>query len=96
MEKLLNKLIHKGLRGFMDESRQGLALEDEIYLKDSADEEELEQQYIELNLPKEQRLLINDYIACVKTADSRYSNISYLAGVKDTVGMFVELGLLKE
>lgn len=96
MEKLLNRLVHKGLRGFMDESRQGLALEDEAYLKDGADEKELEQRYLELNLSKEQRLLINDYIACVKTVGSRYSNISYIAGVKDTVEMFVQLGLLKE
>ena len=96
MEKLLNRLIHKGLRGFMDERRQELALEDEVYLRDSADEEELEQRYIKLNLPKEQRLLINDYIACMKTAGSRYSDISYIAGVKDSVEMFVQLGLLKE
>ncbi len=96
MEKLLNRLVHKGLRGFMDERRQELALEDEVYLKDSADAGELEQRYIELNLPRDQRLLINDYIACIKTADSRYSNISYIAGVKDTVEMFVQLGLLKE
>lgn len=96
MEKLLNRLLHKGLRGFMDERRQELALEDEVYQKDSMDEEELEQQYMELDLPKDQRLLINDYIACMKTADTRYSNISYIAGVKDAVEMFVQLGLLKE
>jgi hypothetical protein len=99
MEKLLNilnKLADKGLRGDMDESRKELALRDDVYQKDSADEKNLEQRYMELNLPREQRILVNDYIACVKTAGSRYSNISYAAGVKDTVKMLVQLGLLKE
>lgn len=96
MEKLINKLIRLGIRGFMDESRQKLAMEDEIYLKDSEDEEELEQQYIGLDMPRKQRILINDYIACMKTANIRYSNISYMAGVKDTVKMLMQLGMLKE
>ena len=38
----------------------------------------------------------NDYIACVKTCDNRYSDISYMAGIKDAVRMFVYLGLLKD
>ena len=56
MEKLLNilnKLADKGLRGDMDESRKELALRDDVYQKDSADEKNLEQRYMELNLPRE-------------------------------------------
>lgn len=96
MEKLINKLIHLGIRGFMDESKQKLAMEDEIYLNDSEDEEELEQRYMGLSIPREQRRLIDDYIACMKTVNKRYSDISYMAGVKDTVKIFVQLGMLKE
>lgn len=49
-----------------------------------------------LDLPDKKRILINDYIACVKTCDNRYSDISYMAGIKDAVRMFVYLGLLKD
>ena len=69
---------------------------DEVYLKDIEDEGELEQRYMGLDLPDKKRILINDYIACVKTCDNRYSDISYMAGIKDAVRMFVYLGLLKD
>ena len=81
---------------YMDHSRQDLIMTDEVYLKDIEDEGELEQRYMRLDLPDKKRILINDYIACVKTCDNRYSDISYMAGIKDAVRMFVYLGLLKD
>lgn len=96
MENIINKLINMGIRDFIDESREKLALEDDAYLIDKRDEEELGRRYLGLDLPKKQRVLIDDYIACVKTAGIRYSDISYMAGIKDTVKMFVQLGLLKD
>lgn len=95
MENLINKLINMGMGEFIEGSRKELALGDDAYLKDKEDEDDLEQRYMELDLPRKQRVLINDYIACVKTAGIRYSDISYMAGIKDTVQMFVQLGLLK-
>ena len=95
MEELINRFIRRGVDGFMDESRQGMALEDDVCQKDREDEERLEQQYMELDIPRAQRFLINDYIACVKTAGARSSEISYMAGIKDAVEMFARLGLLK-
>lgn len=95
MEKLVEKIIEVGIEQFADSSRQELVLSDKDILKDFADEKSLEQRYEKLNLTKEQRMLINDYISCMKTADSRYSDISYIAGIKDTIKMFVYLDLLK-
>lgn len=91
----MDKLINMGIRDFIDESREKLTLEDEVYLMDKRDEDALGQRYLGLDLPRKQRVLIDDYIACVKTAGIRYSDISYIAGIKDTVKMFVQLGLLK-
>ncbi len=96
MEQLINKLLEMGMGQFMDNSRQDLIMTDEVYLKDIEDEGELEQRYITLDLPEKERILINDYIACVKTCDNRYSDISYMAGIKDAVRMFTYLGLLKD
>ncbi|MCI8730874.1 MAG: hypothetical protein HFH57_06980 [Lachnospiraceae bacterium] len=95
MENIMDKLINMGIRDFIDESREKLTLEDEVYLMDKRDEDALGQRYLGLDLPRKQRVLIDDYIACVKTAGIRYSDISYIAGIKDTVKMFVQLGLLK-
>lgn len=50
---------------------------------------------MELDLLRRQRFLINAYIACVKTAGARHSEISYMAGIKAAVEMFARLGLLK-
>lgn len=96
MEQLIDKLLEMGMGQFMDHSRQDLIMTDEVYLKDIEDEGELEQRYITLDLPEKERILINDYIACVKTCDNRYSDISYMAGIKDAVRMFTYLGLLKD
>ena len=81
MEQLINKLLNMGMGQFMDNSRYDLVMTDEIYLHDIEDEGELERRYTNLDLPDEQRILINDYIACVKTCDNRYSDISYMAGI---------------
>ena len=96
MEQLINKLLDMGMGQFMDNSRQDLIMTDEVYLSDIEDEGELEQRYMSLNIPDKDKILINDYIACVKTCDNRYSDISYMAGIKDAVRMFVYLGLLKD
>ena len=39
---------------------------------------------------------MNDYVACMETARSRYADISYMAGVKDTIKMLIRIGALEE
>lgn len=92
---MLDSLIRMKMAGFLDESLQSSVLEDEEYLKDIVDETELERRYMDLDIPKAQKLVVNDYIACVRTAGIRHSELLYVEGVKDAVKMFVELGLLE-
>ncbi|MCI8496455.1 MAG: hypothetical protein HFI74_12425, partial [Lachnospiraceae bacterium] len=54
MNKLIEELIKKGMGNFMDRSRDALAWADETYLNDRRDEHELERQYGNLDLTKEQ------------------------------------------
>ena len=96
MEKLFEKLMNMGMEQFAEDTRQGLVLSDEDYLKDIEDEKRMEQRYEEMNIPQDQRMFLNDYISCMRTADSRYSDISYAAGIKDAIRMFKYLDLLKE
>lgn len=62
MNKRIEDLIEKGMGNFMDVSRDTLAQADEIYLNDRRDENELEQRYESLDLTREQRIIINDYM----------------------------------
>ena len=68
------------MAGFMDESLQSSVLEDEEYLIDIMDETKLERRYMDLDIPKAQKLVINDYIACVRTAGIRHSELLYVEG----------------
>ena len=69
-------------------------MSDKIYLKDRKDERELDERFMELELEKKQRMLVNDYIACMQTAHNRYEDICYVAGVLDAVKMLNRLGVL--
>lgn len=94
MEQQINIIIIREMENFIEESQQKLALSDEIYLNDSQDEKELEERYESLNLEKSQKMFVNDYIACIKTTGSRYSELSYMAGIRDTVKTLIRFGLI--
>ena len=95
MEDLISKLIDRGLGNIIDKSRDPLILQDEIYLKDSHDLSELEERYENLALSKEQRMIMNDYIACGESVRARINDLSYIAGVRDTVLLLNQMGLIK-
>ena len=84
MNNFVNKLIRNYLGAFMDRSRDKIALSDKIYQKDNS-----------LELDKKERIIINDYIACLMTREHRMADISYMAGVGDTVKFLNGIGLLK-
>lgn len=94
MEQIMKKMMEMGMGQFMDESRKELSMSDKIYLKDRKDERELDERFMELELEKKQRMLVNDYIACMQTAHNRYEDICYVAGVLDAVKMLNRLGVL--
>lgn len=96
MEQIMEKMMDMGMRQFMDKSREELSMSDVTYLKDNEDERELEQRYMELKLERNQRMLINDYIACMQTAYNRYADICYVAGLNDAVKILIRSGLLTE
>lgn len=94
MKQIMKKMMEMGMGQFMDESRKELGMSDETYLKDRKDERELDERFMELELEKKQRMLVNDYIACMQTAHNRYEDICYVAGVLDAVKMLNRLGVL--
>lgn len=95
MNKLIEDLIEKGMGRLLDESRDEMAQADEVYLSDRKDEDELEKRYESLDLTREQKIIINDYIACASTVNHRFADISYMCGVKHAVGLLASLGVIK-
>ena len=96
MDELIERLTENGMRYYMDKSRDELARGDATYQYDRKDKEELEQRYESLPLSRRHRMLINDYIACTATVNHSYVDISYEAGIRDTVKMLVTSGLIKD
>ena len=76
--------------------------ENDSYIKQdndkTADEDlkYLEGRYEQLQLPHTVKRVIDDYIACMQTRDERYSDLSYAAGVRDTINLLKGLGMLKD
>lgn len=50
----------------------------------------------ELELDKHDRMITNDYIACMNSSMCRANDISYFAGVRDTLSFLIQAGLLKQ
>lgn len=94
MDKFIENLIEKGMGQLMDQSRDELIASDDIYKEDSRREEEAEQRFLRLNLTEEQKMIIHDYLECIRIGKHRYADISYMAGIRDTVRLFVALQLV--
>lgn len=95
MNKFINKLLENGLGNIIDKDMDKLVYEDKTYQQDSNDEKELEKRYDDLDLSKQERILINDYIACIQTTNARAVELAYIAGIRDIIKFLNGLGLLK-
>lgn len=95
MDKFIEDLMEKGLGQLMDKSRDEFLISDEIYREDCRREEELERKVLILNLTEEQKTDIHNYLECVRTSSHRCADLSYIAGIRDTIKFLVALGLLK-
>lgn len=95
MDAFINELLETHLGHIIDKSKDKLILEDEALQQDEKDLSDLEERYTALNLARADRMLINDYIACMQTVEHRSCDLSYLAGVRDTVKLLHSLDLLK-
>lgn len=95
MNAFINELIETHLGNIIDKSKDKLILEDETLQQDEKDLSDLEQRYTALNLAKADRIIVNDYIACIQTIEHRSLDLSYLAGVRDTIRLLHSLDLIK-
>lgn len=95
MGDILDRLVQLGIGEGISKTRDEMIKEDEIYNSDIRDMEELESRYEQLNLLKEEKRIIDDYIACKETISMRAEDISYVAGMKDAFLLLNHMGLIK-
>ena len=70
--------------------------ENDIYIRqDNEDLKYLESRYEDLKLSHSVKRIIDDYIACLQTRDERYADLSYAAGVRDTINLLQGMGMLR-
>lgn len=96
MEELVEKIIDSGIGGVIDQRTDALLLNDIEYQKDCKDLDELEGKYMKLKLDKATKMIIDDYIACLDSANCRANDIYYMAGMRDAILFFNKAGLIKE
>lgn len=95
MNNLMDKMLNYGMGDVFEQTRAELLRKDEVYQKDLRDLLELEERYEALELDMDSKMFINDYIACLNTVNSRAYEVSYMAGIKDTIIFLEYLGFLK-
>ncbi len=95
MDKFIEELMERGMGQLMDRSRDRLAAADRVYREDGRREEAAERRFLSLGLTEEQKAAVDSYLDCIRIGSHRYADISYMAGIRDAVGMLASLGLLK-
>lgn len=78
----------------MVKEQQRVDEKDAYIMQDNEDLRYLEGRYEQLQLPHTVKRVIDDYIACMQTRDERYSDLSYAAGVRDTIDLLKGMGML--
>ena len=78
MDMLTREILNQSIAEAIDATRNKICAEDEVYQQDEKDLDELTKRFMELDLPEHDRMIINDYIACLQTVDCRYADISYI------------------
>ena len=76
MDLLTREILNQSIAEAIDATRNKICAEDEIFQQDEKDLDELTKRVMDLDLPEHDRMIINDYIACLQTVDLNYSRNS--------------------
>lgn len=93
MDKLTEELIELGLGNIIERNVEQQLTQDTIYLQDMQDVARIKEQIDEFGLSEQQKLTVEDYMACLMSANARACDVAYMAGVRST---FLFLDSLKK
>ena len=89
MEAIIEEVMKAG-----DKTKEALYKADKILAADNDDAGDLEESVMKLDLDRHQRMVVNDYVACIQTAWNRTADLAYVAGIKDTLALLASLDLI--
>lgn len=95
MDEISNKILEIGFGKFMNNSREKMVKRDSVYQEKEKKLADMERAYTALDLSVESRKIIDDYISQGEELESKYADISYMAGMKDAFILLSSLGLLR-
>lgn len=95
MESLIAAITEKGLVTVMDKTRGELIAKDKEFQKLEKKISDLEFLYCQLELDEKIKKTVEDYVQILDYTRASYGDLSYAAGVKDTILFLNSLGLLK-
>lgn len=95
MENYVDELLKLYLGSLADESVDQMALEDEELLSAEAEVTRIDEQFMAMDLAADDRMVVDDYLEALQAADNRRAELSYIAGVRNTIKLLHSLNLLK-
>lgn len=95
MESLIAAITKKGLVTVIDKTRGELIAKDKEFQKLEKKISDLEYLYSQLELDEKVKKTVEDYVQILDYTRASYGDLSYAAGVKDTILFLNSLGLLK-
>lgn len=94
MGKYISELIDIGMGNVIDMSVDDVILKDEIYQKGQTDSGRLYEKFTSM-LNEDQKVIFEDYLASVMSANERACNLAYLVGAKNTIQFLSEANALR-
>ena len=80
----------------VNEGLNDILFQDNEYQRIQREMDELIEQFHELNLPKEQNLLVDRLVSSHTDCGCCYGRIAYQQGMRDCASLLLEMGLIKD
>lgn len=95
MDEISNKILEGGFDKFMNNSREEMIKRDNSYQEKQKKLADMERAYTSLELSENDRKIIEGYIFQREELESKYADISYMAGIRDAFVLLNRLGFFK-
>ena len=96
MENIIGRILADGMGSVIDRRSDPLLIQDEEYNRLVHELSIWEDKFLELELPKEVKKTIDEYVRIHALIDGRASDFAYMAGVRDAIGFLLQTGLLNK
>lgn len=91
-----NEIYERIIKNMIDDTREEMLRKDEEYLCLEEKRSKLEDNFLNEKKHKAAMGLVKEYIDIMQETDMRFADISYMAGVKDTITLMASLGFFND